>query len=57
MNIHLANESTPTMDPVIISNNMNARLLYGIIMDSSHVSVLQLPGLKKKLDKFTFPPK
>ena len=26
VNIHLANESTPTMDPVIISNNMTARL-------------------------------
>ena len=46
-NIHLARQATPTMAPVIMDNEMKARLLYGITMESTHIATLQLPGLSK----------
>ena len=36
------------MTPVIISNDMIARMPDGITMDSSHIATLQLPGLSKQ---------
>ena len=46
--IHLENEATPTMAPVIMQNIITARLPYVITMESSHVATLQLPGLTQK---------
>ena len=46
-NIHLAKESTITMNPVIISNKMKARLPDEITTESSNTVPLQLPGLSK----------
>ena len=36
------------MAPVIISNDVEARLLDGITMESSHIETLHLPGLSKQ---------
>ena len=47
-NIHISNESTTTMYPVILLNNMHARLKDGSTMESSHIATLQLPGIIKK---------
>ena len=48
VNINLAKQSTTTMEPVIIPNEMTARLPYGITMESSHIAKLELPGLRKQ---------
>ena len=55
--IHLENEATPTMAPVIMQNIITARLPYVITMESSHVATLQLPGLTKKSRQIQIPPK
>ena len=47
-NIHPEKLDTTTMDPVIIWNEMTARLLYGSTMESSHIVTLQIPGLSKQ---------
>ena len=47
-NINLAKQATATMSPIIISNEMTARLPDGIIMDSSHIAKLQLPCQSKR---------
>ena len=56
-NTHIVNEAITTMEPSIVSNNMNARIPYGRKMESPYVETLQIPGLTKKLDKFTLPQK
>ena len=48
VNIHIAKQATPSMDPVIISNDMTARLPDGSTMESSHIATLQIPGLSKQ---------
>ena len=52
-NTHLANQDTPTMATVFMSKDTASRLPDRITMDSSHKAILQLPGQRKKLDKFT----
>ena len=47
-NIHISNQATTTVYPVMMPKYMTARLLDGITMESSHVAKLQLPGLRKK---------
>ena len=44
-NIHLAIKFTPTMAPVIMDNEIKARLPDGITMESTHIATVQLPGL------------
>ena len=48
VSINLAKEATTTMAPVIISNDMTARLTVWNTMESSHVATLQLPVLDKQ---------
>ena len=47
-NVNLANKATSTMVPVIMSKYMAARLLDGIVMESLHVSTLQIPVISKQ---------
>ena len=47
-NIHLENQATPTINPVIMPEDMKSRVKYGRTMDSSHVATLQLPGIIKQ---------
>ena len=47
-NIQIARQATPTMSPVIMKNEVKARLPHGITMESTHISTLQLPGLNKQ---------
>ena len=47
-NTQLAKQSTKTMATVIISNNVTARLLDKIIMESFHIDILQLSVLSKQ---------
>ena len=44
-NIHIARQSTPTMAPVIMDNEIKTILPDGKNMESTHVATLQLPGL------------
>ena len=46
-NIHPARQSTPTMAPVNMENEMKARLPDVSTMESTHIATLQLPGLSK----------
>ena len=46
-NIHLSRKSTHTMAPAMMDNEMKARLIDGITMESTHIATLQLPGLSK----------
>ena len=46
-NIHLARQATSTMDPSIMDNEIKARLPDGSTMESTHISTLHLPGLRK----------
>ena len=39
-NIHLERQSTPTMAPVIINNEMKARLPDGSTMESTHIATI-----------------
>ena len=45
-NIHIARQSTPTMAPVIMDNEIKSRLPYGSTMVLTHIATLQLPGLR-----------
>ena len=47
-NIHLVKQSTTTMATIIMSNEMTSRIPYGIAMESSHISTLQIPGIMKQ---------
>ena len=47
-NTYLTKQATKTMSPGIISNDMIERLLYGIIMESLYIAVLQIPGISKQ---------
>ena len=47
-NIHVSKKDTPTMYPVTMSNNIEARLPDESTIGSSHIATLQLPGLSKK---------
>ena len=47
-NINLAKKATTKMAPVIISNDMTARLPYVSTMESLHIATLQIPGLIKQ---------
>ena len=47
-NIHLTKQATTTMVPVIISNDMTERLVYGSTLDQSHIATIQLPGISKQ---------
>ena len=46
-NIHLTRQATPKTDPVIMDNEMKARLPDGSTMESKHIATLQLPGLRR----------
>ena len=46
-NIQLARQSTPTMTPVIMDNEMKERLPDGSTMELTHIATLQLPGLSR----------
>ena len=41
-NIHLAKQASTKMAPVIMSNEMTARITYGSTMDSSHIATLHI---------------
>ena len=47
-NIYQARQATHTMAPVMMENEMKARLPDGSNMESTHIATLQLPGLSKK---------
>ena len=44
-NIHLARQSTPTMAPVIMYNEIKSRLTDGSTIKSTHIATLQIPVL------------
>ena len=46
--IHLTKQATTKMAPLIIPNEITARLPYGSAMGSSHIVILQLTGLSKQ---------
>ena len=46
-NIHLAIKATPKIDPLIMENEMKARLPDGSTMEPTHIATLQIPGLSK----------
>ena len=54
MNTHLEKYSTTTTAPVIITNEMTSILPYGSTMESSHISTLQLPMLRKQERQIIF---
>ena len=56
-NIHLAKQMTTTTSPVIISNEIIARLLYGSTMDSSQITTIQLSGISNQARKNQILPK
>ena len=56
-NIHLTRQSTPTISPVIMENEMKARLPDGITMDSKHIATLYLQGLSKQARQIHIFPK
>ena len=47
-NIHLANQATTKMVPVIMLTEITERLVYGITMESSHITTLRIPGISKQ---------
>ena len=47
-NIHLAKQATPKMAPVMMSNDIKARLTDVITIESSQISTLQLPDISKQ---------
>ena len=47
-NIHLAKQATTTTVPVMMSDKITARLIYGNTMESSHIATVQLRGLSKQ---------
>ena len=53
-NIHLAKQSTTTMPPVIMSNEITTRLPDGSTMDSLHIATLQILGIINKRGRSTF---
>ena len=46
-NIHLARQATPTMSPVVMDNEIKARLTDGRTVESKYIATLQLPGISK----------
>ena len=47
-NIHLAKQANPTMAPIIMANDLKARLSDGNTMESTHIATLQIPGISKQ---------
>ena len=47
-NIHVAKQATTTMSPLIMPNEMTAKLPDGITMESLRIVTLQLPGIIKQ---------
>ena len=47
-NIHLEKQSTPTMAPVIMENDMKSWIPDGSTIESTCIATLHLPGLIKK---------
>ena len=41
-NMQLGRQANPKMDPVIMENDMKAKLLDGSTMDSTHIATIQL---------------
>ena len=56
-NIHLAKQATTTIIPVIIPNDMTARLPYGSTMESLYISTLYLPVIIKQSRQIHILPK
>ena len=56
-NINQSKKSTTTIGPLIISNEMAARIPDGITMESSHIATLQIPGLSKQAKQIIIYPK
>ena len=46
-NIHLSRQATPTMDPLIMENEIKARLPDGSTMELTHIATLQIPSLSR----------
>ena len=44
-NIHLSRQATPTLIPVLMDNEIKARLSDGRTMYSTHIATLQQPGI------------
>ena len=57
VNIHLARQATPKMSPLMMDNEIKARLPDGITMESTHIATLQLPGLSKQARQIHIFPK
>ena len=55
-NIHLENESTKRISPVITSINVTSRIPYGSKMELSHIVTLQIQGLTKKYNQIFISP-
>ena len=47
-NTHLEQQDTPTMTPVMMSNEIIERLTDEGTMESSHIETLKTPGLRKQ---------
>ena len=56
-NIHLERKSTPTMAPVMMENNIKARLPDGFTMESTHIATIHIPGLRKQTRQIHISPK
>ena len=56
-NIHLARQSNPTIDPVIMENEMKSILSHGSTIDSTNIATLQLTSLSKQARQIHILPK
>ena len=56
-NIHIANQATPTMAPVIISKDMTERIPDRITIELSYVATPQLIGMSKTYTQIHINPK
>ena len=56
-NIHLARQATQIIAPVLMDNEIKARLTDGRIVESTHIAKLQLPGLSRLVIQIHISPK
>ena len=56
-NINLSKQSTTTIYPVILSNEIISRLIDGSTMESLHISIIQLSSLSKQARQIHILPK
>ena len=56
-NIHLARQATPTVAPILMDNEIKAKLPDGSTMESTHRVTFQLPGLSSLARQIHIPQK